>query len=72
MPREVREYGWELLRDLKPIALDRFCQRVLAALGRLAADLAKTHLERYAAGGLPAHVTEAHPCSAMRPPAWGF
>lgn len=30
MEREIRESDWKLFRQLRPLALDRFCQRVLA------------------------------------------
>jgi hypothetical protein len=36
MPREISERDWKLLRDLKPIALERFCDRVLAELAGVA------------------------------------
>lgn len=38
MEQRVTEADWKLLRRLEPVALDRFCRRVLADVARLAAD----------------------------------
>jgi hypothetical protein len=43
----ISEAGWKRLGRLKPVALDRFCRRVLAELTRVAADSAKGSHERY-------------------------
>lgn len=37
MAREIGERDWRVLRELCPVALDRFCGRVLSEVGRLAA-----------------------------------
>src|SRR5258707_13944135 len=37
------------LEALQPLALDRFCQRVLAEVGRLAGDADKSNHQRYLA-----------------------
>jgi hypothetical protein len=47
MERGIHERDWKVFRQLQPLALDRFCQRVLAELGGLAADASKSHHERY-------------------------
>ena len=41
MSQEISESEWKILRELKPIALDRFCQRVLAEVDRITTDTAK-------------------------------
>ena len=49
MSREISEADWKILRQLKPLALERFCQRVLAEVAHLAADTTKSAHERYLA-----------------------
>jgi hypothetical protein len=49
MSRGIAESDWRILRELKPIALDRFCRRVLDEVGRMALDPARTNHERYLA-----------------------
>jgi hypothetical protein len=49
MQRGIPEPDWKVFRRLQPVALDRFCQRVLDELRRVAADAAKSHHERYLA-----------------------
>ena len=49
MERGIHEPDRKVFRQLQPLALDRFCQRVLAEVGRLAADANKSHHERYLA-----------------------
>jgi hypothetical protein len=43
------ESDWKLFRKLEVLALDRFCQRVLAEVSGLVADAVKTNHERYLA-----------------------
>jgi hypothetical protein len=43
----ISEPDWKLFRRLQPIALDRFCQRVLAEINRVAEDADKSNHERY-------------------------
>lgn len=45
----MKESDWKRLRDLKPIALDRFCGRVLADIERVSSDAAATSHQRYLA-----------------------
>ena len=45
----ISEPDWKLFRRLQPVALDRFCPRVLAEIDRIASDADKTHHERYLA-----------------------
>jgi hypothetical protein len=47
MAREISERDWKLLRELKPIALERFCDRVLAELAGVASAPDKSSHERY-------------------------
>src|SRR5262249_27432244 len=47
MNRQILEADWKHLRRVKPAALDRFCQTVLAEITRLAADSTKDHHARY-------------------------
>ncbi len=44
---QIRESDWKLLRRLKPVALDRFCQRVLSDVQAKCSDEAATAHERY-------------------------
>ena len=45
--REIAESDWRVLRRLHPLALERFCERVLAEVERVSHDGAKNHHERY-------------------------
>jgi hypothetical protein len=47
MTRQISEPDWKLFRQVHPLALDRFCQRVLADVGRLAASMEKSAHDRY-------------------------
>jgi hypothetical protein len=47
--KDIREADWKRLRDLKPIALDRFCARVLSDIERVNSDSAATPHQRYLA-----------------------
>jgi len=49
MVREISERDWKVFRELRPIALDRFCERVLADLGSVASEAGKSAHERYLA-----------------------
>lgn len=49
MQREIPEKDWKIFRELRPMALDRFCQRVLVEVGRLSAEAGKNYHERYLA-----------------------
>jgi hypothetical protein len=44
---QIRESDWKLLRRLQPVALDRFCQRVLSDVQATCSDTAATAHERY-------------------------
>jgi hypothetical protein len=45
----ILESDWKILRKLGPVALDRFCRRVLDEISALAADASKSNHERYLA-----------------------
>jgi hypothetical protein len=47
MVREIKESDWKLLRQLHSVALERFCQRVLVEIERIASKSAGSHHERY-------------------------
>jgi hypothetical protein len=47
--RDFPESDWKLLRQLHPLALDRFCQRVLSEVAQLASDAKANPHERYLA-----------------------
>jgi hypothetical protein len=49
MQRVIPESDWKLFRKLQLLALDRFCQRVLAEVSGLVADAGKSSHERYLA-----------------------
>ena len=49
MSREIKESDWKLLRQLAPVALERFCQRILGELDRIGADSTRSHHQRYLA-----------------------
>jgi hypothetical protein len=47
--RGISEPDWKLFRQLRALALERFCERVLSEVGQLAADAGKSAHERYLA-----------------------
>src|SRR4051794_4245278 len=49
MYSEIHESDWKLFRRLQPLALDRFCQHVLAEISRIAADIKRSNHNRYLA-----------------------
>src|SRR6478752_1093385 len=49
MDRQISEPDWRLLRQLKEIALDRFCRRVLDEVAGLTADDGRSSHARYLA-----------------------
>src|SRR5215469_17573127 len=44
---EIKEPDWKVLRRVHPLALKRFCEGVLAEIGRVAPDGEKSHHWRY-------------------------
>jgi hypothetical protein len=49
MSDRISEAEWRILRELRPIALERFCERVLSEISRLASETDKSAHERYLA-----------------------
>lgn len=49
MSRDIAESDWKILRVLHPIALDRFCRRVLKEIERVVSDSSRSHHQRYLA-----------------------
>jgi hypothetical protein len=47
MAHEIAEADWKLLRELKPRALERFCERALAEVSRIVADTSRGTHDRY-------------------------
>jgi hypothetical protein len=47
--RQISESDWKKFRQLHPLALERFCERVLSEVGPLAAASGKNAHERYLA-----------------------
>jgi hypothetical protein len=47
--QQFNEPDWKVLRELRPIALERFCQRALSEVGIIASDSTKGAHERYLA-----------------------
>jgi hypothetical protein len=45
--REIKEPDWKVLRRVHPLALERFCERVLAEIDRVSRDGATSHHARY-------------------------
>lgn len=45
--REIKEPDWKVLRRLHPLALERFCERVLTEIDRVSRDGATSHHARY-------------------------
>lgn len=47
MSRDIPEADWKLFRQLHPVALNRFCEQVLADIAQIAGDTKTTPHERY-------------------------
>lgn len=47
--RAISEADWKVFRQLQPLALERFCQRVLDEISRITSDGKMTSHERYLA-----------------------
>jgi hypothetical protein len=47
MTHQISEADWKIFRQLHQVALDRFCERVLAEAAQLASSPGKTAHERY-------------------------
>ena len=49
MMREIKESDWKIFRQLHPVAVERYCQRVLDESERLRGDTSQSAHERYLA-----------------------
>jgi hypothetical protein len=49
MTRAIKESDWKVFRELRSIALERFCQRILDEIQQVAADADRGAHERYLA-----------------------
>jgi hypothetical protein len=49
MERSFSESDWKVFRQLRELALERFCQRVLEDIGQVVLDSKKSSHERYLA-----------------------
>jgi hypothetical protein len=49
MRREIRESDWKVFRQVHPVAVNRFCEKVFGDITSIASDVTKTPLERYRA-----------------------
>lgn len=47
MSRDFPESDWKVFRKLREVALERFCERVLGDIGRIASNGTKSHHARY-------------------------
>lgn len=47
MARTIAEADWKVLRRLHPLALERFCERVLAEIEQVMQDRARSAHQRY-------------------------
>jgi hypothetical protein len=44
---EIKELDWKILRRVHPLAVERFCKRVLAEIDRISGEEAKCYHARY-------------------------
>ena len=47
MLRDIKESDWKLLRQMAPVALERFCQRILEEIDLSRSDSTKSYHQRY-------------------------
>jgi hypothetical protein len=47
--RQIKESDWKLLKQMAPVALERFCRRTLAEIDRIASDGSRSYHQRYRA-----------------------
>jgi len=47
MHRQIKESDWRVLRELKPIALNRLCDNILSEIAYVSGDKSKNSHERY-------------------------
>lgn len=49
MPGNIQESDWKVFRELRTIALERFCRHILDEIGQASADEKRSFHERYLA-----------------------
>jgi hypothetical protein len=49
MSRDIKESDWKVFKEIRAIALERFCERILSEMHRAAGDGAKSSHEKYLA-----------------------
>jgi uncharacterized DUF497 family protein len=49
MSRDIAESDWRVLRELRPLALERLCERALDEIRTVSAEVGKTFHERFRA-----------------------
>ena len=49
MGPQIKEADWKIFREISATALDRFCERVLSKVSRLAAETGQSSHQRYLA-----------------------
>jgi len=47
VPGTIAEADWKVLRRVHPLALERYCERVLAEIGRVTHNSAQSTHQRY-------------------------
>lgn len=47
MAEAIKESDWKIFRELRPLALERFCERVLAEVEAIRVDDARSFHQRY-------------------------
>jgi hypothetical protein len=47
VPRTIAEADWKVLRRIHPLALERYCERVLAEIDRVTHNNAQSTHQRY-------------------------
>ena len=47
MTRQIKESDWKLLRRLHPVALERFCRRVIEEINNVTANCTGEYYKRY-------------------------
>ena len=47
MPKDFPERDWKVFREVRAVALERFCQRILSEITRIAKDASTSSHERY-------------------------
>jgi hypothetical protein len=46
---QIKESDWKLLKQIAPVALERFCRRTLAEIDRITSDGTRNYHQRYLA-----------------------